>query len=225
MKKIFLITIFAINTLSLQGFATRLQTSLLGNEDASSELVAMCNEACKAHGIAPCQVKYLNPVIGKSLVKSMVTSLPGLGNIMWIDKDAYANASQEEKEFTIYHETVHIMRKHPLLNCGICGWAALAAVVVPYVTFEDSKELSYSPHLLFVGMLAIGGACFSYVTKDNEKKADIQAAKALLAQGKENVVQAKLAQLKKAYSKHGNTKSFLYPSLEKQIESLEPFAA
>ena len=221
MKKITLLALILIsNFIHAQNPLMFIQTRALGNRDASQAFQEMSTDASQAYGLSGCAVKKLEPFLGGKLLKRVVTSCPGLGKVVWIYESAYANASKEEKIFSIFHEIAHVNEGHPWKISVLYGVVGAAYITTAYATYDKLPVWAYAALLL--AQAAVSHTIAAKQIEETEKEADLIAARRLQAVGRSDVVRAHIATL----DAHKVRKdSMIFPSEGEQAQYLQPYAS
>ncbi len=216
---------FAISTNNIMSFspqqmAEKVCCRLFGNEDASKDIKEKMQEAHVAFDLVTdnMPVKYINTATWFGTLLDQLDSFTWFGT--WFNKESWENKTETEKKWSATHEAAHTKQKHPSkLICvtavTLVASSLLAKVIVP------NMGVKILPALITIGIAgAATGLVAIQFSKKFEQEADIAAAKKLIAQGKKDVVEHYLNQLKEI-SDHETSGSMWFQSIQNQIDYLQ----
>ena len=216
-KKLMLILLVMVTILNVHNSMASIQGFFLGNRDASKEFEVIGSQACHDYGLVGCQIKRLEPRWFSNMIKSVITSCPGIGNSVWIDHDVYERASAAEKKFCVYHEIGHVKHRDPLKNVTVYGLLGLIIAGTAVKAYSRMPKWLYATVL--AGQTALGGILAVRFSRQTEKSADLLAAKALRNAHQQDVVEQHVDSL----MTHAGSASFIYPSVQEQIDYFKPY--
>jgi len=217
------------NLLSIKTIAENFCGELFGTDIASVEIQEQIKNARNSFSLQTTDQPPTKYITNNWLQK--FSSFTWFGT--WINKKAWNEMTKKEKIFLAHHEIAHEAEKHPLKQVSIATITLLASI---YAAKKYSPRLSTylinSSHPLFQkylsllfgmgGVLICVGILIPHMVKKDEKDADILAAQTLWNQGKEELVQHHINELKKiAGQQTKSSSSIWFKSVSEQINYLQ----
>ncbi len=223
MKK-FLFTSLLVQSISAQSFVSKIYGQILGNTDVKREYKDLAYQALKDFGIknpACVSVKKMNH-IGPMFALMPLSSFTAFG--IWLDEEYLDTCSPAERIFQIYHEASHYAYKHhqKLLTIGSLTLATTIAVLMylnKKLTALDAPHplaITTATGILVTATLYVG--LLPKIVKQQEKMADITAAKKLISLRKKEIVDTYIQKLASAAST--NNSNLWWLSNQEQIKYL-----
>lgn len=151
-------------------------------------------------------IKYIKP----NALLNQYTSFTWFGT--WINKDLWESASSEQKEWLTLHELAHTACYHPIKQI-------LAFLGTTTFALHTSKTFKWKKIPTALTTITLTTLVSSALSRMYEKEADIEAAKILQKQNKENVIQSHIYDL----DKEPNTFNPWFYSPRTQIQYLAQF--
>lgn len=198
---------------------------VLGNSDASEKYKQKTYQALKALDIKNVQnipIKKMNG-IGPKFARIDLSSFTAFG--IWIDEQFLNSCSNAEIKFNIYHEAAHYKCKHHqkiLLTCmSLLTLLTMSSIKLNHY-LNTKKSLYRYAILTTTSIISLIGSylyILSNIVKEQEKEADIFAAKTLVNSGKSKIVEKYIQNLKNFNLPNQN--NIWWYSNKEQIEYLE----
>jgi peptidase M48-like protein len=210
-KLLFAMLAIGLSNLALgQSYISKVYCTALGNDEIKQEYKEIIIKALKECDVVhPEQVaiKKMNSV-GQVIALMPLASFTAFG--IWFDEQYLDSCSQEERTFQIYHEAAHYAQQHHqkvLISSAAISSAAIAGLI----SFNSSLQKNNSPHSLAmtVAVSTIAAATvyigmLPYIVKHQEKEADLQACRKLVALDRTDIIKDRIRNLRRSGSSCGN---------------------
>lgn len=208
MKK-FLLTILVaglISPLFGQSYISKAYCALLGNTDIKKEYKDLVHQALREYGVVGAEqvaVKKMNRV-GHIIALMPVASFTAFG--IWFDEEYLDTCSPEERIFQIYHEAAHYAQQHhqkALMAITVfSGVAAAGLIILNKIVQNDnnfhSRAVTASVTAMTAAIIYLG--ILPRIIKHQERDADLEACKQLIAAGRTDIVNAYIQTLRSSGS-------------------------
>jgi hypothetical protein len=197
---------------------------LLGNQDVRQEYADLARQALATLGVSnPHEV----PIKQTNGVGPMIARVDALSSYtaygIWLDQAYLDTCSLPERLIQIYHEAGHYAHRHHqklVIGAAICAPLVCAAFALFNNLMGVDGKLKYS--MLSIQMLIAAATADAYllpaIVKQQEKEADLAGARALISEGKSDVVIAYINLLKSCTAARD---ALWWPSVDEQIAYLE----
>jgi len=167
-------------TNSPKKFAAEICCLLLGNQDASDDIVKKVYKARNHFDISKddrLPVKFINnyPWLQK------FSSFTWFGS--WFNKEEWNKLNDNEKLFTVYHEVAHEKLNHPIKQIGVMLGTIATSGLLGYVC--PHKFLNFGLKTILGSLVVV--AAQSWYAQTCEQEADIHAAQKLCELGKKDM--------------------------------------
>ncbi len=206
MKKFLCLFIILLTSpISSQSFITKIYCTILGNNDVKQEYRELAHRALKDFGITEPEkvsIKKMNNV-GSIIALMPVSSFTAFG--IWLDEKYLDSCTKEQRTFQIYHEAAHYACKHHQGLLAVGTGMVLAIPALLYLHNKLDNQCNHHNRATTLGIGAAAGlALFSgmlpFLVKQQEKQADLEAAKKLRELNKAAIVEAYLGKLDQSNS-------------------------
>ncbi len=211
MKKILLAVLLlgASNGAVGQSYISKIYCAALGNDEIKQEYKDIVIKALKDYGVASPEqvaVKKMNTV-GQVIARMPLASFTAFG--IWFHEEHLDSCLPEERIFQIYHEAAHYAQQHHqkiLISSTAISTIAIAGLIAcnrslqnnnPYSVVITTAVSTITAAAFYLGMLP-------YIVKHQEKEADLQACKKLVALDRVDIIKARIQNLRRSGSSCGN---------------------
>ncbi len=212
-----LLCILLKSQLNSQDMRVSIYSSILGKNDVKQVYKDLVHKALSDFGCANPEkvaVKRMNS-LGSLIAGVQISSFTAFG--IWLDEEYLDACTIEQQTFQIYHEAAHYVKNHhSKLLAKLLGLVAVNVFIVHCLQSKSSQnhlgQVAKVCCMLFA--LLGSGKLVSCIVKNQEKEADICAAKRLNRLGESDVVNAYIQDL---YSLTGNDSLWWYAPLEQVL--------
>lgn len=195
----FVISFFVLTTTTtkLDAYSTvaNLYSTILGSKPVSEPYRTLTYKALADLGInnpeKNVRVCQMNGV-GPAFARLELSSFTAFG--IWLDEQYLNQCSEAEKMFHIYHEAAHYKLNHHvkvLTRCGLASLGSIAGLVALSVGLKKQPSwirVSAGITTGLIGLYAGYRYLLPSLVKEQEKEADLLAAKTLCTRGRSDVV-------------------------------------
>ncbi len=198
-----------------------LYASLFGKQDASSWYQAATKKALE-------QFEVNSDAIGIKRMNGVGPFVVGSGlfafsmNNVWYDETLLGKLSEKQRLFAVYHEAAHIaLRHHPTQLLYLFGASISTAIAfLKFPMLKESQGLTKSITLL--AAIAVSGCGLTKLVKNQERAADLKAAKLLIKLGKDDVVKDHIIWLQDVVNGgHGHDEQVWHYTFDEQLNYLK----
>lgn len=202
-------------------------SSLLGTENASDDYRKLVLQALQDFGhtdTQKIQIRQMNSVASRLLGQDFLSFT--LTNI-WLNETALNTLKETERMLIIYHEVAHFVEQHHmqlLQKISIPVTVSLAScIAIAHLKLASYTKKITQGLLAAASIIALDHFIIHPTVIQQEKEADILAAKTLIQINKKDVIQ-KYIQLLKKLSQNGKGSSTdgWHPTIDEQIQYMQP---
>ncbi|OQA35971.1 MAG: Peptidase family M48 [Candidatus Dependentiae bacterium ADurb.Bin331] len=198
-----LIILFSIVSIHTIDASCPFYNVIFGNEDVSVSYKKQITNALRDFNVPQPEkvaVKKMNSVAARLLGNELYSfTLIGI----WLNEPALNTLTESAREFKLYHEAAHYAHKHHAQALGLAATALPLMTTFPLLFRSAYYHSAYKKlgNIFAYSATALSWyGLYSYALKpfikEQEKQADLAAARMLCAKGKKEIVEAYLNQLK-----------------------------
>lgn len=204
-KNLIIMFILSIPYAFSQSLPSKIYCTILGNNDVKQEYRELAHRALKDFGITEPEkvsIKKMNHV-GSIIALIPVSSFTAFG--IWLDEKYLDSCTKEQQIFQIYHEAAHYACKHHQGLLAVGTGMVLAIPTLLYLHNKLDNQCNHHDGVTTLGIGAAGGLALfigmlPFLVKQQEKQADLEAAKKLRESNKAAIVEAYLEKLDQSNS-------------------------
>lgn len=185
--------IFSITQIKATSFISAAFQPLLGSVDLDEPYKSEVKEALsnfKVANVNSVSIKKMDNLI-PHIIDPSIVSYTFFG--LWFNQDYLAQLSSSARTWNIYHEAAHYASNHSskaILLVGILG--GLSYATIPQLNTKLSTKYNLINGAIYLTTWSAAVAASFYtlqeLVREQEKQADLKAARLLLTLGKEDVV-------------------------------------
>jgi hypothetical protein len=205
-----ILSILSSNIVLSQSYISQLYCLALGNGDIKKEYKDIVTKALQEYGVVDAElisIKKMN-CVGQVIARMPLSSFTAFG--IWFDEDFLDLSSEEERTFQIYHEAAHYVQQHhqkTLISLAISNGAIAGFISYNKLLQDRNNSCSLPITPAITGIVAAAGiylGMLPYIVKQQEKEADLQACRKLIALDRTDIIKARIKDLRRSGSTSGN---------------------
>ena len=196
-----LLILLCVNHLQGAALISSALQPLLGNVDLDEPYKTEVKEALcnfKVPNVESVSIKKMDKFI-PSLIDKAIISYTIFG--LWFDQDYLARISESQRTWNIYHEAAHYAARHSTKAMVLIGMlGGLSYITVPQFNNRISTNYTLINGALYLTTWSTALAASFYtlqeLIRDQEKEADLNAARLLLLLNREDIVVEQIDELR-----------------------------